>query len=91
MELGYGCVVDGCRWTMERTRPELRQAPVEIGGLTAREAVSAHLDASIAEGLIRAGQEDDRKARAHLESHDVEDFARTIARLRIELAQATQA
>lgn len=69
----YGCIVDGCGW--HHDEPTGLDAPQWPAGAQSVEE-AAHRAA-----IERAiGQEP--VFRAHLESHDVIDFARTIRRLR---------
>ncbi len=76
----YTCPVDDCPWEYDRATVQ-RRAPTQGAPRTytsAREAIAAWARA------INAV--DDAVAREHLESHDVIDFVRTIARLRDQLA-----
>lgn len=74
----WPCPVDGCDW-------RLRESDVEFGpqrgaGPTLEDAINA-----MAAGRAKAI---DDHLRAHLESHDVLDFVRTIRRLEQELYNA---
>lgn len=73
------CAVTGCPWTHQRTDPDARM-------VTLRPGSPPQLDFNAA--FAGAVRRDDDAIRAHLAEHPIEDFLRTIADLRAQLAAA---
>lgn len=84
----YSCIVDGCTWTHDQTAPG-QLVPPSRDDLA---AANGNYITAAAYAAARTAIEDTNAAlRAHLETHDVAEFARTITHLRDELAAARRA
>lgn len=85
-----GCLLDGCTWTHERTRPTqlLAPSPTTLRDTGATD-IGGHINAAVVETLRHASQLDDQACREHLESHDAVEWAATIARLSAEVERLT--
>lgn len=78
--LYWPCPVEGCDW-------KFKAEPVERERYVIEDPTSKGVADAVADASRRRAAEIDQELRAHLESHDVLDFVRTIARLKQDLAQ----
>jgi hypothetical protein len=80
------CVVDGCPWELDMA---IRRGPNGLPYVPPGDYRSID---ELVTASVRAHVEwEEREVGAHLRSHDLLDFVRTIASLRNELAKATSA
>lgn len=73
------CAVGGCPWEHERVEPDPSLVTLRPGSPPGLD-FNAAFDAAV--------RQDDAAIRAHLATHPMEDFLRTIADLRAQLAAA---